>query len=304
MKILISGSHGFIGSAVHNRLQQADHTLQRLIRPKQIAHSDEVFWDYTDNYINHTRLKDIDAVIHLAGENIFGRWSETKKHEIYESRVRATEFLCKNLIGLEPKPAVLLCASAVGNYGNRGDEELDETALAGNGFLAGVCQGWEDVTGIAAEAGIRVVNLRFGVVLGKNGGVMAKMLPAFKMGAGGPLGNGKQWLSWISLDDAVGAIEFALSCKNLKGPVNIVSPQPLRNKDFTHVLGKALHRPELLPIPRTMLHTMFGQFADETLLASTKAIPVKLTEAGFTFQHPDLPSALVSILNPSMAAVD
>lgn len=296
MKILISGSHGFIGSVLHDLLEQADHTLLRLIRPTQIAHHDEVFWDRHDNYIDHAKLKGIDAVIHLAGENIFGRWNDTKKQEIYDSRVRGTEFLCRNLAALESKPTVLLSASAVGYYGSRGDEQLTASSTPGDGFLSRVCQDAEAATDIAAKAGIRVVNLRFGVVLGKDGGAMAKMLPAFRMGAGGTLGDGKQWMSWISVMDTVDAIIFALKHETLSGPVNIVSPQPVQNKEFSRVLGKVLHRPKLLAMPKTLLHTMFGEFADETLLASTKAVPEKLLQAGFEFQHPDLQTALESIL--------
>lgn len=296
MKILISGSHGFIGSALHARLKQDGHTLLRLIRPKKIAHSDEVFWDYKDGYINHTHLDNIDAVIHLAGENILGRWTDAKRKAIHDSRVRATEFLCKSLVALPTKPKALLCASAIGYYGSRGDEDLDETSDPGEGFLPKVCGEWETATQLAAREGIRVVNLRFSMVLGKDGGALAKMLPAFKMGAGGPLGDGTQWISWISLEDAVGAIEFALKDKSLEGAVNIVASEAVRNKDFAHTLGHVLHRPEVVPFPKRMLHMMFGDFADETLLASTKALPAKLTQAGYPFQHPNLQNALEHIL--------
>ncbi len=296
MKILISGSHGFIGSMLHTRLEMTGHTLLRLIRPTQIAHSDEIYWNRADDYINHPRLEGTEAVIHLAGENIFGRWTEAKKREIYLSRVRATEFLCENLIKLNPKPKVFLCASAIGYYGSRGDEELTESSPSGQTFLSEVCRDTETATEIAAQSGVRVVNLRFGMVLGKEGGAMAKMLPAYKMGAGGPLGDGTQWVSWISITDAVSAIIFALTRDALSGPINVVSPEPIRNKQFAQTLGKVLHRPELLPIPKKMLHTMFGDFADETLLASTKVTPAKLTQAGFEFQHLNLKTALESIL--------
>ncbi|MHC4552536.1 MAG: TIGR01777 family oxidoreductase [Planctomycetota bacterium] len=296
MKILISGSHGFIGSMLHPRLKQDGHTLLRLIRPKKIAHSDEVFWDYTDDYIDHTHLNNIDAVIHLAGENIFGRWTDAKRKAIHDSRVLATEFLCENLVTLPTKPKVLLCASAIGYYGSRGDEELDETSSPGEEFLAKVCRGWEAAAQSVSDEGIRVVNLRFGMVLGKDGGALAKMLPAFKLGTGGPLGDGTQWLSWISLEDAVGAIEFALNHESLQGPINIVAPEAIRNKDFARTLGKVLHRPEVVPVPKKMLHIMFGDFADETLLASTKLTPAKLTRAGYEFQHPTLQTALEHIL--------
>ncbi len=296
MKILISGSHGFIGSAVFEHFRKQGHQLLRLIRPTQIAHSDEIFWEPVSQFINQNKLTDIDAVIHLAGENIFGRWKEKKKQDIYDSRVIGTDFLCKTLAGLEPKPTVLVCASAIGYYGNRGDEEMTEADSIGQSFLSQVCGDLETATETASAAGIRVVNLRFGMVLGKEGGTLAKMLPAFKMGMGGPLGDGQQWVSWISIDDAVRVIDFALSKKKLSGPVNVVSPQPLRNREFVQTIGKVLHRPELVPLPKSMLSLMFGDFAEEALLSSTKALPEKLTQAGFDFHHPDLSGALNHIL--------
>lgn len=296
MNILISGSHGFIGAAVHRHLAQNGHTLLRLIRPKTIAHSDEVFWDYTDHYINHTHLDNIDAVIHLAGENIFGRWNEAKQQAIYDSRVGATEFLCKELITLSAKPKILLCASAIGYYGHRGDEELTETSPPGEGFLPRVCRDWEAAAQSAASGGLRVVNLRFGMVVGKDGGALAPMLGAFKMGVGGPLGSGTQWLSWVSIEDVVRVIEFALTHETLSGPVNVVSPQPVRNNDFARTLGKVLHRPARMPIPKKMLHLLFGPFADDVLLASTKVLPNKLTHAGYPFQHPSLQTAFKAVL--------
>lgn len=297
MNILISGSHGFIGTAAFEHFKQQGHSLLRLIRPTQIAHSDEIFWEPTSQFINQNKLKDIDAVIHLAGENIFGRWNEKKKQAIYDSRVIGTDFLCKILAAMDSKPACLICASAVGYYGNRGDEELTESAAGGNSFLSQVCRDLETATETAAKADIRTVNLRFGMVLGKDGGALAKMLPAFKMGMGGPLGDGQQWVSWVSIADVVGAIEFALSHKNISGPINVVAPQPVRNKEFAHTIGKALHRPEPVPVPKTMLHLMFGDFAEEALLSSTKALPEKLTQAGYKFHHPDLQTALDSILH-------
>ena len=297
MKILISGSHGFIGSAVFEHLKKQGHELLRLIRPTQIAHSDEIFWEPVNQFINQKKLKSIDAVIHLAGENIFGRWNEKKKQAIYNSRVIGTDFLCKTLVEMNPKPSVLLCASAIGYYGNRGDEEMPESGSPGDSFLSQVCQDMEATTESAVNTGIRTVNLRFGMVLGKEGGALAKMLPAFKMGMGGPLGDGQQWVSWISIADIIGVIDFALNNNKLSGAVNVVTPQPLRNKELTQTIGKALHRPEPVPVPKKMLHFMFGDFADEALLSSTKALPEKLTQAGYTFQHPDLKTALDGIFH-------
>lgn len=296
MKILISGSHGFIGSAVHRCLEQRGCQLLRLIRQTQIAHSDEVFWNLPDSYIDHSKLTNLDAVIHLAGENIFGRWNEKKKQAIHDSRVKSTAFLAQTLAAMEHKPEVLICASAIGYYGDRAEHECIETAEAGSGFLSDVCKEWEQATKPASEAGIRVVNLRFGVVLGKEGGSLAKMLPAFKMGMGGPLGDGQQWISWVSIDDAVRAVEFALDHKTLAGPVNVVSPHPVRNKEFAHAIGHALHRPEVVPIPKQMLKFMFGEMANETLLASTKVLPHKLQMEEFQFAYADLRMALEAIL--------
>ncbi|MHC5100979.1 MAG: TIGR01777 family oxidoreductase, partial [Planctomycetota bacterium] len=270
MKILISGSHGFIGSAVHKSLEQGGDQLLRLIRQTQIAHSDEVFWNLPDNFIDHSKLTNLDAVIHLAGENLFGRWNEKKKQAIHDSRIKSTAFLAQTVAAKEHKPKVLICASAIGYYGDRGELECTETTEAGDGFLTTVCREWEQATLPASEAGIRVVNLRFGVVLGKEGGSLAKMLPAFKMGMGGPLGDGQQWVSWVSIDDAVRAVEFSLNNENLSGPVNVVSPQPVRNKEFAQAIGHALHRPEVVPVPKRMLKFMLGEMADETVLASTK----------------------------------
>ncbi|MHC4232288.1 MAG: TIGR01777 family oxidoreductase [Planctomycetota bacterium] len=296
MKILISGSHGFIGSAVHRSLEQGGAQLLRLIRQTQIAHSDEVFWNLPDNFIDHSKLKNLDAVIHLAGENLFGRWNDKKKQAIHDSRVKSTTFLAQTLAAKEHKPKVLICASAIGYYGDRGELECTETTEAGEGFLTTVCRQWEQATLPASEAGIRVVNLRFGVVLGKAGGSLAKMLPAFKMGMGGPLGDGQQWVSWVSIDDAVRAVDFSLNHDDLSGPVNVVSPQPVRNKEFAQAIGHALHRPEVVPVPKRMLKFMLGEMADETVLASTKVLPHKLQSKGFAFEHPDLETALAAVL--------
>jgi len=296
MKILISGSHGFIGSALHAHLRQQGHSLLRLIRLTQVARSDEVFWNPAEQFIEHGKLAGVDAVIHLAGENLYGRWNDKKKQAIRDSRAIGTTFLSKTLAAKADKPKVLICASAIGYYGDRGEHDCIENTSGGEGFLAEIARVWEDATKPAADAGIRVVNLRFGIVLGKDGGALAKMLTPFKMGMGGPLGDGQQWISWISILDAVRVIEFAMSHETLKGPVNTVSPHPVRNKEFARTLGRALHRPEVVPIPRRMLHFMFGEMADETLLASTKALPHKLQLEEFQFEHPDLHTALESIL--------
>ena len=296
MKILISGSHGFIGTVLCDYLKSREHTLLRLIRPTQIAKSDQVFWNPHEGYIEHAKLEGVEAVIHLAGENLFGRWNAKKKEAIYNSRIMGTAFLAERLAAMKEKPKVLICASAIGYYGDRGEHECLESADAGEGFLAEVCKDWESAAEPAAEAGIRMVNMRFGVVLGKTGGALAKMLTPFKMGMGGPLGDGKQWISWVSMVDTIRAIEYALTRKALTGPVNIVAPHPVRNKEFAHTLAHVLHRPEVVPIPKRMLHFMFGEMANETLLASTKVLPHKLQMEEFQFEHPDLPVALQDLL--------
>ena len=245
MKILVSGSHGFIGTTLCAYLKSQGHTLLRLIRPNQIAKSDEVFWNPYEGFIDQTKLGGVEGVIHLAGENLFGRWNAKKKKAIRESRVVGTTFLSKTLANMAVKPKVLICASGIGFYGDRGDNECFETTGNGEGFLAEVAKVWEEATKPASDADIRVVNLRFGIVLGKDGGALAKMLTPFKMGMGGPLGDGQQWVSWISLVDTVRVIEFALDTETLSGPVNVVSPSPVRNKEFAHTLGQVLHRPEV-----------------------------------------------------------
>lgn len=296
MKILISGSHGFIGTEVGDYLYRQGHTMLRMIRLKRIAKSDEVFWSPQEEFIEHIKLHGIEAVIHLAGENVYGRWSEKKKEAIYNSRVQGTAFLSKKLAEMETKPKVLICASAIGYYGDRGEHECVESATPGEGFLADVCKDWEEATKPAVAAGIRVVNLRLGVVLGKEGGALAKMLTPFKMGMGGPLGDGQQWISWISIDDVIKIIDFAIKTDTLSGPVNAVAPMPIRNKEFAHALGRALHRPEVVPIPKRMLNFMFGEMANETLLASTRVLPRKLEMEEFQFTHPDIHTALQAIL--------
>ena len=229
-------------------------------------------------------------------QDIFGRWNEKKKQAIHDSRVKRTAFLAQTLAAMEHKPKVLMCASAIGYYGDRGEHECIETAEAGDSFLSTVCREWEQATKPASEAGIRVVSLRFGVVLGKEGGSLAKMLPAFKMGMGGPLGDGQQWVSWVSINDVVRAVEFSLNNENLSGPANVVSPHPVRNKEFAQAIGHALHRPEVVPVPKRMLKFMFGEMADETVLASTKVLPHKLQTEDFQFAQPDLRVALEAIL--------
>ena len=238
-------------------------------------------------------LEGIDGVVHLAGENIAdGRWTEAKQRRIRDSRIDGTRLLCERLAQAEDKPSVLVCASAVGFYGDRGDEPLDERSARGSGFLAEVCEAWEEACQPARDAGIRVVNLRIGVVLSADGGALAKMLPPFRFGLAGKLGNGKQWMSWISLDDLVGAIDHALTHEEIEGPVNAVSPNPVTNAEFTSALGRVLSRPTALTMPAIGARVVFGKLADELLLSSIRAQPRALLASGFRFEHPDLETAL------------
>lgn len=238
-----------------------------------------------------------DAVVHLAGENIArARWSERQKALIRDSRVKGTRLLCDLLARYSPPPKALVCASAVGYYGDRADEILKEESAPGSGFLADVCREWEAATQPAVERGIRVVNLRIGIVLSPMGGALAKMLTPFKLGVGGTIGSGRQYMSWIALDDVVGAIHFALTNESLHGPVNAVAPNPVTNREFTHTLGRVLSRPTLFPMPAFAARLVLGEMADALLLASARVEPAQLLASGFTFRHPDLEAALRALL--------
>jgi uncharacterized protein (TIGR01777 family) len=242
-------------------------------------------------------LEGFTAAIHLSGANVAARrWAPTYKRELTLSRVQSTRALATTLARLRHPPEALLVASAIGIYGNRGEELLDETSAPGSGFLADLCQQWEAAAQPAAEAGIRVVHLRFGVVLGPGPGALARLLPIFRLGLGGPLGAGRQWMSWISLTDALAAILFVLDTPALAGPVNLTTPRPVTNAEFTRTLAAVVHRPAILPVPAFALHMALGQMADEALLSSARAFPSKLTAAGYHFVHPDLAQALAAAL--------
>ncbi len=297
MKVLVSGSTGLIGSAVVDRLKREGHSVTRLVRTASHANDGAVTWDIRAGTIDRRGLEGHDAVVHLAGEPLTdGRWTEKKKMRIRDSRVKGTQLLSEALSGLARPPKVLCCASAIGFYGNRGDEQLDENSAAGSGFLAEVCQAWEAAAEPAREGDIRVVHTRFGVVLAANGGALAKMLPAFKMGGGGVIGGGDQYMSWIAIDDAVSAILHVLQIEELSGPVNTVSPNPVTNREFTKALGRVLKRPTIVRVPRMALRAAFGEMADEALLASDRALPTRLINTGFEFDLPDLEPALRHVL--------
>jgi uncharacterized protein len=296
MKLLISGSHGLVGKALLRSLEAKDHEIFRLVRHPP-TNDLEVEWSPDRYSIALARLEGFDACIHLAGESIAsGRWNEEKKRKIRESRVKGTKLLSDALANLKRPPKTLISASAIGYYGNRGEEILDEGSAAGNDFLAGVCVEWENATSHARDQGIRVVNTRFGIILDSEGGALAKMLTPFRMGVGGRIGSGKQWMSWIALKDVIAGIEFALSNETLKGPVNFVAPNPVRNAEFTKALGKALSRPTIFPIPAFGVRLAFGEMGDALLLSSQRVKPKRLTEAGYQFKYPSLETALRHIL--------
>lgn len=296
MKILVTGSTGLVGSALIPKLKSEGHQIVRLVRsePKDAS---EVLWNPEQGTINAAELEGLNAVVHLAGENLAeGRWTEEKKTRIRESRIKGTKLLSETLAQLSAKPEVLVSASAVGFYGSRGDEVLTEQSASGSDFLAEVCREWELATQAAAQAGIRVVNLRFGVIFSKAGGALKKMLMPFRLGVGGKLGSGRQYLSWIAIDDAVGAIAHALTNDSLRGPVNVVAPQAVTNYEFTKTLGRVLSRPTLFPVPAFAARLAFGEMADETLLSSQRVEPTRLKESAYIFKYPELEGALRHIL--------
>ena len=297
MKILISGSSGFVGSALVPFLTAQGHEVTRLVRAHPKPGAREIWRDPETERVNASDLEGFDAVVHLAGDPIAsGRWTPEKKRRIRESRVQGTRLIAETLALISRPPRVLVSASAIGYYGDRGDEILREESPAGKGFLPEIGREWEAATQAAARKGIRVVSLRIGIVLGAGGGALQKMLPPFKLGIGGPLGSGKQYMSWIALDDVVGAIHHAIVTESLRGPANAVAPHPVTNAEFSRTLGKALRRPAVFPVPPFALRLLFGELADEALLASTRVEPVRLLGSGYRFRYPKLDGALRHVL--------
>jgi uncharacterized protein len=286
MQILVSGSTGLIGSAVVDALQADAHLIGRLVRSRKGTSDPEVVYNPGEGALDLVDLEGYDAVIHLAGENIFGRWTEAKKKAIHDSRVQSTSHLARALARLPSPPRHFLCASAAGYYGDRGSEELTEQSEAGDDFLAKVCRGWEEAAQPAAEAGLRVVHLRFGMVISPASGAMRMMHRAFRLGLGGRLGSGRQYMSWIALDDVAGAVKFVLEREDISGPVNVVSPHPLTNAEFTKSVARAVRRPALFPVPRFAMRLALGELAD-ALLTSSRVKPVRLLEAGYSFAFDD-----------------
>jgi uncharacterized protein (TIGR01777 family) len=297
MTILLTGASGMLGTAIGSVLSRRGVRLLTLVR-REPKGPDELRWDPATARLDEPeRLEGLDAAVHLSGASVASRrWTESYKCEMTQSRVASTRFLSERLAALRQPPSVLVKASAVGFYGDRGDEVLDEDSAAGTGYFPELCAAWEAAARQAADAGIRVVHLRFGVVLGPKGGAMDRLRPLFRLGLGGRLGSGRQWMSWISEEDAVAAALFTLENPILSGPVNVVAPQPVTNADFTRELARAVHRPAVLPAPAFALRLAFGEMADEALLASTRALPKRLTQAGFVFTHPTLPEAFATVL--------
>ena len=295
-RFVLSGASGLVGTALAALLEATGHDVVRLVR-RAPRGAGEAQWDPEADVLEPTALAGADAIIHLSGENVGdGRWTSERKRSILQSRTRTTSLLARTIAGLDPKPSAFVSASAVGYYGFDRDAAIDERAPRGAGFLAEVCEAWEAATAPAKSAGVRTVLARLGVVLSKDSGALAKMLPVFKMGGGGPLGSGKQMMSWVSLGDAVRALVFCAETPALDGPVNVTSPSPVDNRTFVKTLGAVLHRPAVVPVPAFALELMFGQMGRETVLASQNVVPRKLLDAGFDFEHPTLEDALRSEL--------
>jgi uncharacterized protein (TIGR01777 family) len=293
--IAITGATGLIGSALVDRLRARGHIVRRIVRSAPAA--GDVLWDPSHDLIDARALAGVDAVVNLAGEPIAHRWTAERKAALRESRVRGTALLARTVTALPVKPRVFLSGSAVGYYGDRGDEVLDETAGPGEGFLPRLTADWEAATAPITDAGVRVVLLRTGIVLSPTGGALAKLLPMFKLGGGGPLGSGTQWMSWITLDDHLRAMEHLLFAEGARGAVNLTAPASVRNAEFAATLGEVLGRPAVLPVPAFALELLYGEMARATLLAGQRVIPVALTSAGFQFQEPTLHGALRRILS-------
>ncbi|HEX9725949.1 MAG TPA: TIGR01777 family oxidoreductase [Vicinamibacteria bacterium] len=298
MKIAVTGATGLIGSALSEKLRKEGNEVLVLSRRKGLSSPYTVVpWDPKGGELDARPLEGIDAMVHLAGESIAKRWTPAQKERIRASRVEGTRLLVDGLRRLSKRPSVMVGSSAVGFYGNRGDEDLDETSGPGTGYLTEVCQAWEAETARASELGMRVVSLRTGIVLSTKGGALAQMLPPFKLGLGGPVGSGKQWMSWIHIDDVVGGFRFALQQANLSGVANLTAPEPARNADFTKALGRALGRPAFLPAPGFALKLVFGEMAQDLLLDGQKVLPRRLESVGYRFQHTNLDEALSDVLS-------
>jgi len=299
MKILLTGSSGLIGRALIPHLTKGGHQVVRLVRARPAPGEAAIFWDPDAGTLDAAALEGFDAVIHLSGESIAaGRWTEAKKARIRDSRVKGTALLAGRIERLSRPPGVLLCASAIGYYGDRGDEPLDEQSAPGNDFVAGVCVQWEAATAPAADTGIRVARTRSGIILGCEGGVFPRMLLPFRLGLGGRMGSGRQYMSWISIDDEVGAILHALTQERVAGPVNLTGPRPVRNAEFTKTLGRVLHRPTAIPTPLLPLRARYGsELVQHLLVEGQRVLPKQLEHTGYVFAHPTLEEALRAVVD-------
>lgn len=295
LDVLVSGATGLLGSALIPALRNEGRQVRRLTRSGGSS-DDTVRWDPSAGTIDAAGLEGVNAVVHLAGENIVGRWTDAKKARIRDSRVQGTGLLAETLAGLSTPPEVMVSVSASGYYGDRGNELLTEESAPGNNFLAGVCQEWEAAADPAREAGIRVVHPRLGIVLSAEGGALGTTLPIFKLGGGGRIGSGEQYWSWIAIDDVVGAILHTLTTESLEGPVNVTVPDPPTNAEYTRSLGRVLGRPTIFPLPAPVARLALGQVADELLLASQRIEPARLKESGYSYRYPELEGALRHLL--------
>lgn len=302
MQVVVSGSTGLVGRALCEELLKSGHTVRPLVRDTSSAPAGSIPWDPARGQLDGAALDGVDAVVHLAGENIAaGRWNAARKARIRDSRVAGTQLLAERLAGLSQRPGVLVSASAIGFYGDRGDAVVTDDTPAGQGFLAEVCQAWEAAAVPAADAGIRVVHPRIGMVLSARGGALSKMLPPFRMGMGGPIGRGAMWMSWIHLADLVRALIHIIETPELTGAVNALAPNPVTNRDFTRALGSALRRPAVIPVPETALKFALGEMAEALVLSSLRAVPSRLEGSGFEFNFPDVEAALRDLLSGSEA---
>lgn len=294
MRLLITGASGLIGKALQSSFKEKGYEMLLASR-SEAKDAQHIQWSAETGFDEGDlkQLEELDAVIHLAGENVSGlRWTDEKKKAIRDSRVFGTRSMIETFDKLKQKPKVFISGSAIGFYGDRGNEELTETSAAGKTFLAEVCKEWEAESRRAEDQGIRTVLLRTGIVLSKDGGALAAMLTPFKLGVGGVIGDGKQWMSWVSIDDVVGIINYVLENENVRGAVNLAAPVPVTNEEFTKTLGSVLYRPTFLPLPEFAIHMIFGEMGDALLLDSTRVIPKRLQEAGYEFKYTDLKTAI------------
>ena len=297
MKVLVTGASGMIGSALVAQLERAGDDVARLTRGEP-EEPGAFHWDPQRGEIDPRALDGVDAAVHLAGETVAGRWTEDKKRRILESRVRGTRVVSEALAALDRRPAVLVCASGIGVYGDRGDEPISEESAQGEGFLADVVRAWEGAADPARAAGIRVVHTRFGIVQSAAGGALKTQLPIFKLGLGGRVGSGRQYVSWVSIDDVVSAISFALARDDIAGPVNVTAPEPVRQAEYARVLARVLHRPALLPAPSLVVRAVLGEFAG-VVLTGARVLPQRLIDSGYAFRHASLEPALRDVLDRS-----